>query len=138
MARRTIGKLAKEAGVGVETVRFYERRGILDQPPKPPQGYRTYSERDLVTIKYVKEAQGLSFSLDEVQSLFARAEGSGRGFCASVRAVARKKLSAVQKQIAELRRLEAKLEKFLVDCAANKGEKNCPILRQIRACPKTC
>jgi MerR family mercuric resistance operon transcriptional regulator len=138
MARRTIGKLAKEAGVGVETVRFYERRGILSQPPKPPQGYRTYSERDLVTIRYVKEAQGLSFSLDEVQSLFARAEGDGSGFCKSVRGVARKRLSAVRQQIAELRSLEGKLEKFLVDCAANKGEKNCPILRQIRACPKTC
>jgi len=138
MARRTIGKLAKEAGVGVETVRFYERRGILNQPPKPTQGYRTYSQRDLVTIKYVKEAQGLSFSLDEVQSLFARAEGNATGFCSSVRAVARKKLLGVQKQIADLRKLEAKLQKFLVDCAANKGEKNCPILRQIRACPKTC
>jgi MerR family mercuric resistance operon transcriptional regulator len=138
MARRTIGKLAKEAGVGIETVRFYERRGILNQPPKPTHGYRAYSQRDLVTIKYVKEAQGLSFSLDEVQALFARAEGEAKGFCSAVRGVARKKLAAVQRQIAELRQLEAKLQKFLVDCAANKGEKNCPILRQIRACPKTC
>jgi len=138
MARRTIGKLAKEAGVGVETVRFYERRGILNQPPKPARGYRSYSERDLVTIKYVKEAQGLSFSLDEVQSLFTKAEGEAKGFCSAVRGVARKKLATVQKEIAELRKLEAKLQKFLVDCAANKGEKNCPILRQIRACPKPC
>jgi MerR family mercuric resistance operon transcriptional regulator len=138
MKRRTIGKLAKEAGVGVETVRFYERRGILRQPPKPQQGYRAYSERDLATIKYVKEAQALSFSLDEVQSLFSRAEGNATGFCSSVRVVAREKLATVQKQIADLRKLEIRLAAFLVDCAANKGEKNCPILRQIRACPKTC
>lgn len=138
MKQRTIGKLAGEAGLGVETIRFYERRGILRQPPKPPAGYRTYSRRDLVTIKYVKEAQGLSFSLDEVQSLFSRAEGNATGFCSSVRAVARKKLARVRKQIAESQKLEARLRKFLADCAANKGERHCPILRQIRACPKEC
>jgi len=138
MKRRTIGKLAKEAGVGVETVRFYERRGILRQPPRPAQGYRTYSQRDLVTIKYIKEAQGLSFSLSEVQGVMARAEGDATGFCSAVRGVARKKLLGVQKQIAELRKLEARLEEFLADCAANKGEKNCPILRQLRGCAKDC
>jgi MerR family mercuric resistance operon transcriptional regulator len=138
MARRTIGKLAKEAGVGVETVRFYERRGILQQPRKPQQGYRTYSDRDLVTIRYIKEAQGLSFTLSDAQTLIARAENDTTGFCASVRAVARKKLQDTRKQIAELHALESRLEKFLVDCAANKGEKNCPILREIRSCPKQC
>lgn len=133
MKRRTIGKLAKEAGVGVETVRFYERRGILQQPEKPPQGYRNYSQRDLVTIKYIKEAQGLNFSLNDVQSLIARAEKGTDGFCAAVRTVARGHLREVRKQIKELQALEHRLDKFLVDCAANRGERNCPILAQLRS-----
>ena len=132
MKSRTIGKLAKEANVGVETVRFYERKGILRQPPKPPHGYRSYSERDLVTIGYIKEAKDLNFSLGDVQQLMARAERDTAGFCTAVRGVARQKLRDVKRQIAELLALQASLEDFLVKCAARKGPKDCPILARIR------
>jgi MerR family transcriptional regulator, mercuric resistance operon regulatory protein len=138
MKSRTIGKLAKEANVGVETVRFYERKGILRQPPKPPEGYRSYSERDLVTIGYIKEAEGLNFSLDDVQQLMARAEKDTAGFCTAVRGVARKKLREVKRRIAELEELQANLEDFLVKCAARGGPKNCPILARIRTSSANC
>lgn len=138
MKRRTIGKLAKETGVGVETVRFYERKGILHQPPKPTQGYRTYSERDLVTIRLTKQAQELKLSLADVQGLMDVAERNTPKFCVSVRGVVRKKLAHVKKQIAELEAVRVSLEDFLVKCSARKGPSDCPILAQLQSCPKDC
>ena len=86
-ARRTIGKLAKEAGVGVETVRFYERKGLIDQPLSR-QGYRDYGDETLAAVRYIKIAQKMGFSLADVAKLrgklregpgFARRSGQRRG-----------------------------------------------------------
>src|ERR1700724_1044755 len=138
MKNRTIGKLAKQAGVVVETVRFYERKGILTQPPKPSHGYRNYSERDLVKLGYIKEAKNLNFSLDDVQQLMARAERDTSGFCVAVRGVARKKLRDVNRRIAELQAKRAHLQHFRRKCAARKGPRNCPILAGIHSCSTFC
>jgi MerR family mercuric resistance operon transcriptional regulator len=76
---RTIGKLAEEAGVHVETIRYYERRGILTQPPKPENGWRTYGDDSLATLRFVKRAQWMGFSLDEIEELLALRAGSANG-----------------------------------------------------------
>src|ERR1700746_2544610 len=99
MKRRTISQLAKEAGVGVETVRFYERRGILKQPESPPEGWREYGSDALETIRYIKIGQQMGFKLSEMQRLQQKARGEQRVFCESVREATRAKIKAVEEQI---------------------------------------
>ncbi len=91
-ARRTIGKLAKEAGVGVETVRFYERKGLIDQPVTG-EGYRDYGDETLAAVRYIKIAQKMGFSLADVAKLRGKLR-EGPGFCEAVRATARRRLGA--------------------------------------------
>jgi DNA-binding transcriptional MerR regulator len=124
---KTIGKLAKEAGVGVETIRFYERRGILKQPASPASGYRQYSEEALSTIRYIKIGQQLGFKLSEMEKLQARAGGGQSAFCESVRAATREKIKAVEEQMAELQGVHKELVDFLARCSRKKPGESCPI-----------
>lgn len=127
MKGKTIGKLAKEAGIGVETIRFYERRGILKQPPVPASGWRRYSEEALSTIRYIKVGQQLGFTLSEMERLQGKTSGGQRAFCESVRAATREKIKAVEEQIAELQAVHKELGDFLARCSAKKASEPCPI-----------
>ncbi len=129
--RRTIGKLAKEAGVGVETVRFYERKGLIDQPASG-EGYRDYGDETLAAVRYIKIAQSMGFSLADVARLRGKL-GEGSGFCEAVRATARRRLETIEDEIAELRRLQRELTGFLDRCGRRAADAPCSILTELAA-----
>ena len=125
---RTIGQLARETGVGVETIRYYERRGLLAQPARPANGYRHYEDEAVRLVRYVRLAQGLGLSLKDIERLLEHATAGQATFCRAVREDIALKLLAVQAQIAALHVREAQLKRFLSDCAARSQDLPCPIL----------
>jgi MerR family mercuric resistance operon transcriptional regulator len=131
-SRRTIGKLAAEGGVHVETVRFYERRGLLDRPPAAPGG-RHYGDEAVWRLRYIKTAQGWGWTLADIAALLEQAERSPN-FCAAVRATARRRIAEIDRRLAELQAQRTELEAFIGDCAAKPDHERCPIYRRTR-CP---
>jgi MerR family mercuric resistance operon transcriptional regulator len=122
----TIGKAAAEAGVSVETVRFYERRGLIERPPKG-EGYRIYPAEVIARIRFIRQAQRIGFSLREVQELLAlRADQAAD--CADVRRQAARKIEAVDRKIADLRRVRAALETVISACPGRGRLADCTII----------
>jgi len=121
---RTIGQLAKAADVNIETVRFYERKGLIDQPVKPAVGYRHYSDDILQRIHFIKHAQALGFTLNEIAALFKLNDTP----CNQVQLLAENKLDSVQTKIQDLKRLEKALKKLLNQCDNNQDKSCCPIV----------
>ncbi|HET9811580.1 MAG TPA: MerR family DNA-binding protein [Sphingomicrobium sp.] len=120
----TIGGLAKTAGVGVETVRYYQRRGLLPEPPRPPGEVRRYGPDDVKRLRFIRRAQAAGFTLDEIGELLALDRTSDR---ARVRALAGERLAALDSRIAELEQTRAALERLRSTCASGtKGP--CPII----------
>lgn len=126
---RTIGRLAREVGVGVETVRFYEREGLIQQPRKG-EGPRHYDDTALTTLRYIRIAQQLGLSLKDIRRLQGQLT-MGQGFCASLRATVENKLSALADQAAEIARLQNELEAFLVRCRSRDPSLTCPIVDEL-------
>ncbi len=117
----TIGKLAKEAGVGVETVRFYERKGLIRKPPKKDSGFRTYSEEEVTRIRFIRRAQELGFTLREVKELVelqSKRKMTGR----QVQKKADQKIEEVRQKISDLKKMEQSLTQLSRLCGA--GEQN--------------
>jgi DNA-binding transcriptional MerR regulator len=114
MAGLTIGKLAAGAGVGVETVRFYQRRGLLAQPERAGSGFREYTEDDRQRLAFIRRARELGFSLGEIGDLLGA--GDGRSTCDVIRA-AEAKLAAINEQITELTFLQGRLRRLVRVCA---------------------
>jgi DNA-binding transcriptional MerR regulator len=127
MKRRTIGTLAREAGVNLETIRFYERCGILAKLPSQPGGWREYDDETLALIRYIKQAQQMGFTIAELKRLQTEADGDRRAFCESVRNAAREKIRAVEERIGQLKTVRQDLENFLARCTAKKIDERCPI-----------
>lgn len=128
MREMTIGKLAKRAGVGVETIRFYERRGLIAQPPKPAgSGFRTYADEVVLQVRFIRRAQQIGFSLAEIQELLSlRTDPDGD--CADVRDRAFNKLAEVEAKIAELKRMRRALQTMIDACPAKGARRFCTIL----------
>lgn len=129
---RTIGKLAKETGVSVETIRFYERRGLLSQPRKPAEGYRHYGDNALAIVRYIRIAQELGLSLRDIEALRFHLN-SRKTFCAALRATVEGRLQKLEKDMASLVALKANLEGFLVRCQDRPSHLTCPILDELGA-----
>jgi MerR family mercuric resistance operon transcriptional regulator len=129
--RRTISKLAKECGVSVETVRFYERSGILERPPTPAEGWREYGDKALSTLRYIKLGQQLGFKLAEMKQLQTTAGGGQRAFCEAVRAATREKIKAVEAHIEQLNQVRKELDDFLGRCSAKQSDERCPIYESL-------
>jgi Hg(II)-responsive transcriptional regulator len=124
---RTIGELARDAGVHVETIRYYEQRGLLKQPRRS-QGWRRYDDEALRVLRFVKRGQELGFSLDEVHELLSlRASRSPRA-CARVRAAAESKLADVEAKIRDLEAIRDKLSDLSRMCPSDGPPVACPIL----------
>ena len=121
----TIGRLAKAAGVNVETIRYYQRRGLIEEPQKPLGGQRRYPESALSALAFVRRAQNLGFSLDEVKALMALTETSD---CGAARVIAEHKRSVLSSRIDELERMRKQLDAFIAACKRNKGKKPCPMV----------
>lgn len=127
-----IGEAAKAAGVGVETIRYYERQGIVPQPPKPKTGHgvRQYPQKTIEQIRFIREAQLLGFSLREIQDLMSLQ--SHGGDCRAVRAQATRKLAEVNRKIEHLIEIETALEDLIQQCPGRGGLRRCSILRTMR------
>ncbi len=128
MSPRTISKIAKELEINIETIRFYERKGLIDQPEKPAQGYRHYPDETLDRIRFIKRAQELGFTLDEIQNLLSLNDHP----CGQVQALAEYKLSAVKAKMADLQRLDKALEELLSQCRRNDDDTHCPIIDSLQ------
>jgi MerR family mercuric resistance operon transcriptional regulator len=122
--QRTISKVAKELDINVETVRFYERKNLIQQPKKPVQGYRHYPDETLNRIRFIKRAQELGFTLEEIANLLTLNDKP----CKTVQQLAEQKLGAVQKKIADLNLLSNSLQSLLSQFESNDDDAHCPII----------
>ena len=130
---RTIGKLAAEAGVNVETVRFYERAGILEQPPRREQGWRVYDDEKLVTLQYVREARRLGLTVADIGRLHDCSNGPQTEFCETVRRTVAKRIEIIDTRIEELTRTRAGLAEWLSACRARSAEDRCPTYAALKS-----
>ena len=121
----TIGAFAKTAGVNVETIRFYQRKDLLPEPNKPYGSIRRYGEADVARVRFVKSAQRLGFSLDEIAELLKLEDGA---HCEEASGLAEHKLKDVREKMAELARMEAVLSELVYACHARKGNVSCPLI----------
>lgn len=121
----TIGVFAGRAGVNVETIRYYQRRGLLSEPPKPLGGVRRYHEADVHRVVFIKAAQGLGFTLEEVGELLKLEDGE---HCVQARSLAERKLTDVRARLATLRSIESVLADLVDKCRGRRGNISCPLI----------
>ena len=126
---RTIGKLAKEARVNVETIRFYERRGLLLRPKAPVSGWRVYDDSAVWVIHYIKLARQLGFTLAEVKRVMGGL-GDGKSFCASVQKAYEDKIGLVGEKIHQLQAMRRELKKALAACLKRSATEDCPMAQR--------
>ncbi len=121
----TIGRLADAAGVNVETIRYYQRRGLVDEPAKPLGGHRHYPAATVKRLHFIKRAQTLGFTLSEVAGLLALSEVSA---CVETRELAAQKLALIGQKIADLAEMQQALSTLVQQCGADAGGASCPII----------
>ena len=129
MQALTISKLAQAAGVNVETIRFYQRRGLLPEPDKPLGGIRRYAQPDVARVLFIKAAQRIGFTLDEIAQLLQLDDGTQ---CSDARAIAERKLADVRDRLADLQRIEAALAQLVGRCATRRGKVSCPLIASLQ------
>ena len=128
MTELTISKAAKNAGVGVETIRFYERKGLIKQPPKPIDGgFRFYPKETVSRIRFIRQAQEIGFSLREIEELLSlRADPSAD--CSDVRQRAAAKLEEVERKMARLGQIRSALNELIAACPGRGALRECSIM----------
>lgn len=130
----TIGQVAQRAGIGVETIRFYERRGLIGDPPRRPSGYRQYTMDAVRQLRFIRRAKELGFSLREIADLLdLRTDGSTH--CEDVRRQLEAKIADVEKKIADLRHIREALDDLASACAGGDPRGACPILDALDKTP---
>jgi len=129
MQTTTISGLARAAGVNVETIRFYQRRGLLTEPDKPLGGIRRYGEADIARVLFIKAAQRIGFTLGEIFQLLQLDDGTQ---CSQARAIAEHKLDDVRQRLSDLQRIEAALAQLVDRCASRRGQVNCPLIAALQ------
>ena len=123
-----IGQLADAAGVHVETIRYYQRMGLVPRPARARGSVRRYDRDAVERLRFIKRAQALGFSLEEVKLLLELAVGE---HCAQTRTLAEQKLALVQDKISDLQRLQAALKKLVRACGAGGNGRGCPIIEDL-------
>ena len=126
----SIGSLAKAADVNVETIRYYQRRGLVDEPPKPLGGHRRYTATAAARVRFIKRAQQLGFTLEEVKELLLLEDGQS---CREARRLAERKLGLIEKRVADLNRMRRSLRGLIAQCAEGKRPRSCPIIATLSA-----
>lgn len=121
----TIGKLAESAGVNIETIRYYQRRGLLDEPVKPLGGHRRYASEQAKRVRFIKRAQALGFTLDEVGALLTLDAACA---CGETRTLAVRKLGLIEQKMADLAAMRQVLGGLVQQCDAGDGRATCPII----------
>jgi Hg(II)-responsive transcriptional regulator len=130
MTTLKIGQLAKEADVNVETIRYYEGRGLMPEPPRRPSGYREYSQDSVARIRFIKSAQSLGFSLREIDRLLAlRVDAVTQ--CEDVRRQAQAKLDEINEKIRARQQLQGALAELVAACDRGGPQGECPILQAL-------
>ena len=130
MSELTIGSVADEAGVNVETIRYYQRRGLMAEQDKPAQGYRRYDATTVKRVRFIKRAQALGFTLEEIGGLLELDEAHA---CAETRELASHKLEAIETKLADLAAMRRALMTLLRQCDAGAMKGNCPIIHALGA-----
>ncbi|MCL5744162.1 MAG: heavy metal-responsive transcriptional regulator [Acidobacteria bacterium] len=137
-----IGFVARETGLTVDAIRFYEKSGLLKRPARSEGGFRLFRQKDLEDLRFVRNAQALGFSLGEVRELLLL-QSESIGSCGHVREMLDSKLVSVREKIAELRKLETGLSESLRKCrwelrnSGSPSEKSCPVLDEISGFRRT-
>ena len=132
MESLTIGQLARNGGVGVETVRFYERKGLLAEPDRRPSGYRQYDEDVVDRLRFIKRAKELGFTLNEIKELLSlRLDPTTT--CADVKSRAEEKITDIEARVRTLQRMKQALVKLTKACSGRGGTSECPILEALDA-----
>lgn len=125
-----VGEVAKQAGVNLQTIRYYERRGLLPKPPRTGSNYRAYPTDAVLLVRFVKRAQELGFTLKEIKELIALRVGRSRGR-SEVRAVAESKMRDIDQKLARLQAMRNALYSLIETCACGEGRLTCPILEAL-------
>ena len=128
MPQMTIGRLAQASGVHVETIRYYQRRGLLSEPPRPAGGVRRYGAETVARVGFIRRAQELGFTLEEVKALLQLGETPN---CRDARSLAAKKLSSVEMRLADLARMRTALRSLIAQCDRG-GRRRCPIIESLQ------
>ena len=130
MSSMTIGQVAKLADVGVETLRFYEREGLIEEPPRRASGYRQYPTDTVDRVRFISRAKELGFTLKEIKELMSLRDGGGkrRG---EVRAIAEAKMRDIDQKLARLQAMRSALYSLIETCACGTGRLACPILEAL-------
>ncbi len=132
MDRETLrtGEVAALAGVNLQTLRYYERRGLIEEPGRRASGYREYPPDAVRLIRFIKRAQGLGFSLAEIEDLL-RLRRDQEGSCSEVRAAARAKIEDIDRKIGGLRAMKSALGALVRSCTSDGSTRTCPILEAL-------
>jgi len=124
----TIGQLARQAGVNVETIRYYQRIGLIAEPQKPLQGYRRYPASIIDRIQFIKRAQDLGFTLNEITDLLSLNDGN----CEEARTIAEHKLEGIHRRIEDLTAMQSELTRLVKACRRNAdGRGHCAIIETL-------
>jgi len=129
-ASLTIGTVAKRAGVPIDTIRYYEREGLLPEPLRRASGYRSYNETAVRQLRFIRRAKDLGFTLDEIRDLLALSSDR-RGGVKAVRKRAEQRLASIEARIAELTRIRKGLQQLIEACPGHGDPEHCPILRAL-------
>ena len=123
-------ELAGRVGVNAETLRYYERRGLLTEPPRTPGGYRDYPVAAVELLRFIKRAQELGFTLDEVEELL-HLDNGGPDSCGAARVLAERRKADLQKRIHDLQRMHDSLADLVATCDLPRGDRNCELLQAL-------
>lgn len=130
MAELTIGRMAAEAGVNVETIRYYQRRGLMTEPEKPTNGQRRYVDEAVRRVRFIKRAQVLGFTLDEIGSLLKLDQADA---CVETRELAAHKLEIIEGKLVDLEAMRKALTSLLRECHVGSAKGACPIIHALAA-----
>lgn len=128
----TIGRLARASGLSVETIRYYEREGILPEPARTPANYRLYAAESVERLHFVRRAKSLGFSLAEIRTLLALQQGGDRS---DVRALALSHLEDIEQRLRDLSAMRQALRQAVADCDGHGSTAGCPIIQALEASP---
>ncbi|MFC5525406.1 MerR family DNA-binding protein [Rhodanobacter ginsengisoli] len=126
----TIGAVAKRVGVAIDTIRYYEREGLLPAPLRRASGYRSYGEGTIAQLRFIRRAKQLGFTLEEIRELLALSADRQRGVKA-VKQRAQQRLAALEQRIVELQRVRDGLAQLVESCPGHGAPEQCPILRAL-------
>ena len=125
-----ISEAAESSGCHLETIRYYERVGLMPKPHRTASGYREYRDEEVDRLRFITRSRNLGFSLDEIADLLKLEDGS---HCTEAREQAERKLADVRDRLADLRRIEVALQGLVVRCCATSGQVQCPLIAALQA-----